>query len=246
MNRVGSRVMALLLTMVVAAGPLAVAPQAEQTAPESEEAWQTAAAPGLSDEQDLFAEYVQRVFYGDQGVAPLAEHGEDIFTGTGLSLYRQLKEFVASVANGEQSSTLFKTTLRWEDLPQTQWTAQDLGVDSIEMSSGATNPDALQAVYDIIGYDPETLTDIVDCLLVDCPYDLYWFDKTGYSYSPGVNYSKEEINGETMLVLQPTIAQVSFTVSKNYAPADAADKFTIDTSKTGAAISAAANARQIV
>ena len=203
----------------------------------------------LPDADTLFAGYVQQAFYGDTGAMPLANRGEEALTGAGLSVYRQLKEFIAKIAAGEQTTTVYSTILRWEDLPQTAWTAEELGVDSVVLENGTTaNPEAQQAVYEIIGYHPEILPEIVGYLLYDCPYDLYWFDKTaGYSYSPVCNLFVEERNGEKVLVLQPTPVRLYFKVAGAYAPEGAAaDEYITDPAKTAAASAAAANARQIV
>ena len=203
----------------------------------------------LPDADTLFAGYVQQAFYGDTGAMPLANRGEEALTGAGLSVYRQLKEFIAKIAAGEQTTTVYSTVLQWEDLPQTAWTAEELGVDSVVLENGTTaNPEAQQAVYEIIGYHPEILPEIVGYLLYDCPYDLYWFDKTaGYSYSPVCNLSVEERNGEKVLALQPTLVRLYFTVAGAYAPEGAAaDEYITDPAKTAAASAAAVNARQIV
>ena len=202
----------------------------------------------LPDADTLFAGYVQQAFYGDTGAMPLANRGEEALTGAGLSVYRQLKEFIAKIAAGEQTTTVYSTLLRWEDLPQTAWTAEELGVDSVVLENGTTaNPEAQQAVYEIIGYHPEILPEIVGYLLYDCPYDLYWFDKTaGYSYSPGCKLFVEERNGEKVLALQPTQVRLFFTVAGAYAPEGAADEYITDPAKTAAASAAAVNARQIV
>ena len=202
----------------------------------------------LPDADTLFAGYVQQAFYGDTGAMPLANRGEEALTGAGLSVYRQLKEFIAKIAAGEQTTTVYSTLLRWEDLPQTAWTAEELGVDSVVLENGTTaNPEAQQAVYEIIGYHPEILPEIVGYLLYDCPYDLYWFDKTaGYSYSPGCKLFVEERNGEKVLALQPTQVRLFFTVAGAYAPEGAADEYITDPAKTAAASAATVNARQIV
>ena len=184
----------------------------------------------LPDADTLFAGYVQQVFYGDTGAMPLANRGEEALTGAGLSVYRQLKEFIAKIAAGEQTTTVYSTLLRWEDLPQTAWTAEELGVDSVVLENGTTaNPEAQQAVYEIIGYHPEILPEIVGYLLYDCPYDLYWFDKTaGYGYSPVCNLFVEERNGEKVLALQPTPVRLYFKVAGAYAPEGAADEYITD------------------
>ena len=195
----------------------------------------------LPDSNDLFAQYAQRVFYGADSAAPLGNYGETYFTGTSLTVYHKLKEHFAQVANGEKENAVFATVLRWEDLPQTSWTAEELGVTDL------SSAEAKEAVYGIIGYNPESLKEIMGCLMYDCPYDLYWFDKTvGFSYSPGCNLMLGEENGTEVLSLGLTQIMVRPAVIENYAPENPADISAVDTTKTGAAKAAAQRAQQIV
>ena len=46
-------------------------------------------------------------FYGDNGVSAFGNYGEDRLSGNELAVYNKLKEKIASVANGQESSTEF-------------------------------------------------------------------------------------------------------------------------------------------
>ena len=71
-------------------------------------------------------------------------------------------------------------------------------------------------------------------LLIDMPYDLYWFDKT-----KGVSANYAPYNDGSIAYIELT-----FGISKDYAVADNASS--LDTAKTGAATAAAAKAAQVV
>lgn len=132
----------------------------------------------LPDSDELFAEYVAEQFYGDEaspaanngqtvlegksprmslfysGVETFANFGGSYLSGRNLQIYNSLKTSIASVAaNG--GSTTFVVPL---DSPIT-WTG-DLSQADAQFS----------ASVDFNG--------IIDCLLVDNPYELYWYDKT--------------------------------------------------------------------
>ena len=66
-------------------------------------------------------------------------------------------------------------------LDQLAYTAADLKVDKIIDEYGVSQ-EAVDAFYRKLDYN---MSLIMDSLLLDCPYELYWFDKTktgGYNY----------------------------------------------------------------
>lgn len=137
--------------------------------------------PGiLPDSDELFAGYVKEQFYGS-GISPVSNSGRTVLegksprmalfysgvetfanfggshlSGRNLEIYNALKTSIANVAaNG--GSTTFKITL---SSPIT-WTG---GLSQAEIEA------QFNANVDFYG--------IIDCLLVDHPYELYWYDKT--------------------------------------------------------------------
>ena len=119
-------------------------------------------ASGVSSSDELFAGYAMQVFYGDSGISLLSNYGETALDGYNLFLYREIKEKVKEIAaNG--GSTEFTVTL---DEPIT-W-------KSTAVTNEQLGQEAAKA-YAEAGIDTKSM---LDCLLADCPYELYWFDKT--------------------------------------------------------------------
>ena len=132
-------------------------------------------ASGLPDSDELFAGYAMQVFYGDSGVAHLSNFGEAELDGYNLILYRALKEGVADLAaEGGEAQVVV-----------------DLGEDAITWESRAESDEELRAEASQELQSHINLNMIMSCLLADCPYELYWYDKTegvrmSYSYgAPG-------------------------------------------------------------
>ena len=86
-------------------------------------------------------------------------------------------------------------------------------------------------VAEISGFN---IKQLMNKLLIDMPYDLYWFDKT-----KGVSANYAPYNDGSIAYIELT-----FGISKDYAVADNASS--LDTAKTGAATAAAAKAAQVV
>ena len=86
-------------------------------------------------------------------------------------------------------------------------------------------------VAEISGFN---IKQLMNKLLIDMPYDLYWFDKT-----KGVSANYAPYNDGSIAYIELT-----FGISKDYAVADNASS--LDTAKTGAASAAAAKAAEVV
>lgn len=86
-------------------------------------------------------------------------------------------------------------------------------------------------VAEISGFN---IKQLMNKLLIDMPYDLYWFDKT-----KGVSANYAPYNDGSIAYIELT-----FGISKDYAVADNASS--LDTAKTGAATAAAAKAAEVV
>ena len=190
--------------------------------------------PGtLPDADELFAGYVEEQFYGDgaspatgsgdglsvrrspsmslfySGVQAFANYGGSIFTGRALDVYQQLDQKIAEVAaNG--GNTRFTVTL----------------ADPI---TGATQGEAEQLLSTEVN-----LNTLLDSLLADNPYDLYWYDKTA-----GTRMSYNISIGQ-----QATISQIifEFYVAVEY---QEGSNLAVSTSKATAAGNAAQTAQGI-
>ena len=164
----------------------------EITVPSSTEYGTVDADAGTNDE--LLQMYIDKQLNLDDGQEDATAQGMgDVLTGNNLIVYNILKSKVEQVASGEITSTEFSITLADLGLSGKQWTASELGVDTI-MVNGALNPEAKTALQNLIGIN---VPDIIQRLLVDCPYDLYWFDKTAgywYSWSTSANTSGNKLS----------------------------------------------------
>lgn len=178
----------------------------------------------IPENEELFAQYVEQVFYGEEGEsystpAVYGNIGQNVLTGADKYVYNELKKMVANIANGKEADG---------SQPSGQY-----------VSTSFTIPVKGQGIDGAFkGFD---FNKVIAALLADCPYDLYWYDKTGpSSYRGSVDTSVQE-------AVQLTI---SFPAVDAYAGPEVNGtynaKYTVDSEKTGAAVTAAENARKII
>ncbi len=136
----------------------------------------------LPDSDELFAGYVEKVFYEglNDGISTYGNLGEQRLQGEyNKKIYAVLKEKVKEVAAGKETNTIFKISLQ--------------GITSA--AGGELD------IHSIMSY-----------LLADCPYELYWFDKT--------KKMEVAINGLTVtipLAVADEYKAGDYTVSSNLA-----------------------------
>ena len=167
-------------------------------------------------------------------------------TGREAAVYDALKPLILEVAAGQLASTEF--SIPRADVYGTEkieYKAEDLGVSAILGSDGKPTAEAVEAFQARTGVNYELA---VDSLLADCPYELYWFDKTrGYSY-PGITYGTYSWTDGTKedFLSVPEELSFAFAVSADYAPNNVIGGYTVDITYGTAATTAAENARQVV
>ncbi|MGN0959764.1 MAG: hypothetical protein ACI4OC_03380, partial [Coriobacteriales bacterium] len=198
--------------------------------------------PSVASNSELFATYARRTLCSSpQGLQTRAQVGAGKLAGFPLRLYSSLREAAGQVADGERSSSRILVT--WEQLgiAQTKWTAAELGVDIV--TGGALNEDTVWAAVEAkTGFGPGAIATAIECLMHDCPYELYWYDKTS-----GCGYQIERYNyTPEWFELASGGVELSFAVARDYAPGGAAGGYLLNTRKTGAASRAAASARLVV
>lgn len=166
---------------------------------------------GYTDDE-AFAAYVQREFDEALGIEVPAMWSTSVLEdGTyGAIIYEKLKPMLSATANGEVETTEFEVSL---DSPI--WTTAD------ELS---------------LFYDDLAL--VFNCLLADCPLELYWCDKTSVQYSP-----IWENHDDDCKVIG---AYFGLLVSADYSASGETDTYAVDTDKTGATSNAVENAVAIV
>lgn len=191
------------------------------------------------DNDELLKGYINTLLYGQ--LEKMSEDPVNLFdsyeiqskkqTGRNLKkankvFYNELMDQINEVADGQRESTVL--TISSESLEKTNWTADELGVDTITSENAAL-------VYDMIGFD---LDELIDALLFDNPYAFYWYDKTiGVRTSiPSVSYSSSyaSISGDFSFY---------FTVASEFA---GDEDYTIDTSIVDSINTSINNAQEIV
>lgn len=178
-----------------------------------------------ADNDELFAGYVQKAFLGDSGISLFSteNHTKNLNTDE-KSIYAALKTEVAKIAAGTRASTEITLNV-WEKT----FTYAELSLDA--SADGA----AVEAAVKTAFTNNISISKILRCLMADCPYEMYWYDKTvGTSYSYRISADGS----------QCTLSSLCFEMT--VASAYASGTYTTDTTITGATSTAVANARAIV
>lgn len=187
---------------------------------------------GLPDNEELLESYLENLFYGElnAGISMYGDYGEESLTLLDAIIYDALKIEVAKIASGERASSIIEV-----DVSNT-WTEDDLGVTIYD---GEWNNDATDMLCSV------GVSNIVKLLMTNCPYEMYWYDKTeGVKVTSGYHVSgeKDDENEEYVLKTDGTVT-FTFAVSADYQSYVAAE---VDNSKALAAVSAAEYAKEIV
>jgi len=148
------------------------------------------------------------------------------------SVYNEVKPMVKLVADGTRASTIFEIPGTWTK-PKSEW-----GITGEVISADALTAEASTAIKAAFNLDA-----LMQRMLSEMPYELYWFDKTeGIGMSYGVSLSGEILTVKNL--------KLSMYISQAYAKINEGgatyDPFTADTARTSAAKRAAENATQVV
>lgn len=139
----------------------------------------------LPDNDTLYEGYVQNVLYGN-GIETYGLCAGDNLTGPAKTMYDYLKPQIKKIAaNGGETAIIFKGAWRHED--DYLWKGDTVEEIEANMAAGAKQ--------------------VVNALLLDCPYEMYWYDT-----SAGYKYNWE---GDTT---RRVISAITFTVAKQYRP----------------------------
>lgn len=188
----------------------------------------------LPGNDELFAMYVEQVLYDREWVT-FGTAARENLNAAEQAIYDAMKaEIEAVAANGGSTEFIFASVpgLKME------WTREELGVESIEDVTEA------KAQFDA----QFSLHNIITALLSDCPYDLYWYDKT---VGGSMNYSMGRSgisSGDTTYWTKLTFKDLTIKLSvagayqggSEYAVTD--DVAKVNTAKIGAQAVVDANA----
>lgn len=169
-------------------------------------------------------------------------------SGHGKQIYDFLKTEITKAAAGEQTNTQFQLPIR-EILSQLQYTQEELGVlfrdpNTHQRISNAEQVRILNQFISqrVIGY--EELQNVFNSLLVDFPYELYWYDKAAegsFTLSmSGAQIRSDSVAGDC-LFLGNAVLTFGFLVDSAYG-----HQYQIYVGQTDAARKAVENAQRIV
>ena len=146
----------------------------------------------------------------------------DRLTGLEKTVYDVMEEKITQVANGDISTTNYTFTFTQLGIPMPFYSAEELTaasgqqVDSI-LEDGAVSPDAIEALCATVTLDTNAL---IQALMADHPYEMYWYDKTqgcyiNFRYGCRVQYASD---GSAKIALSTRSAlTVSLYVANAYA-----------------------------
>ena len=196
---------------------------------------------------DLFKQYVEKKINAKTTPSTIvasrarkaAISAGDKLLENNKKVYDILLSKVKKIANGEVASTEIEITMA-ELGRKTSYTAEELGVN-LNQSEDCIFED----MYDyMMGFYQFDIVLVHTALLSDCPYELYWYDKTsGTMYDfPMISVYKDPQTKKYTAVFEGNIT-FAFYVAKAYM---GADEFTVDTSKITKVNNAISKAQSIV
>lgn len=209
----------------------------------------------LPDNDELFAGYAWKAFYPEafDDSATYGTIGADKLTGLNLAFYNALKTKLQAVAAGTETSTTFAfTATEISSISSLTWTKAQLGITGDLLQDTGDKDENHKPIYALTEAAKTAIATkfeeavntslILDYLMVDCPYELYWFDKT----TTGGMYTGYSMSATDT---QASIPKVTFTfkVAQAYqATSYNANAPATDGTKTSATSTAVTNARDIV
>ncbi len=191
---------------------------------------------GYNDE--LFARYVEEHFFPELGGY---SNNNTMLRSIYLSeinqiIYSRLKSQIEEVAAGNSTSTVFTVSVEELGLTNESWTAEDLNISQIAVN-GQVTLEAINALMDYLEIDTGR---VLDALLAQCPYELYWYDKTAGVEIESPGYEIRGSRVQTLNLLD------GFTFRFNVAIDYAGGQYKTNTYKIGRVMAAIDVAQEIV
>lgn len=135
---------------------------------------------GETNNDALFDAYVEGLFaIPRRRLMKAARSVGSRLTGMDAAYYSALRSAIEEVAAGDRTSTVFEFSPEELGLDAYSYTAAELGVDAI-VADDAITPAASAAFSQRLAEENAVcnLSYLLDVLLADCPYSLYWYEKT--------------------------------------------------------------------
>lgn len=185
----------------------------------------------LPESSLLYDEYLRQMFYPNASVSFLGESAREQLGPLGQKLYDFLKTNIQKIASGESASTV----LTLSESQISEWG----GTTTYSKSSTQTVDEAAMAAMRSLSQEM-AVEYVIDALLHDCPYELYWYDKvSGVTQSAACNFTESEISITSITFRFSVVADMQ---TADYNPEDPE----FDTSNVVSAVTASENALSIV
>lgn len=211
---------------------------------------------GSQDKEKQFEEFFKKkardLINNRKLLRRAAPAGGSNLSGQDLIAYKAFKSGAADVANGVSTSTRIEAPISDFNLSTTSWTAKQLGISDLLTVNAegekVVNPTAAAIVRSIVNIKI-SISAVDNALLADCPYELYWFDKTKGVRLFNVRVGVKTINGELRAFISngPT---ADFCVSRDYCDDSKIEKdgrvYVTDPAKISKVNAAVSNAAKIV
>lgn len=167
---------------------------------------------GSKDNDELFNRYVESKF----GLSSSASYRRKAtvagtqLTGLDKILYNQLKPQIKDVADGKNASTKFKVE------PSTvTWNSKQLGGVALFGTDPGTGKPCISEQAKEEMKKKLAINAVINALLADCPYELYWFDKEKSIPITDIIIGAKMVNGVPALYFASLY--IAFPVEKEYA-----------------------------
>jgi len=164
---------------------------------------------------------------------------------TEKKLYRALSTFIGEVAAGESDTSSCAVSLDLLfDGERYDFTLKELGIDSFTDSDGDLTNETIDAVWSKMGCNEWK---VMDALLTDLPYEMYWYDKTAGCASGKAYFCSA--TGDTLSIYPAddgSFLYIDLLVSPDYSAYGNSGTCAVSTAKTGAAAAFAENAAGII
>ena len=167
-------------------------------------------------------------------------------TGYTRILYDRLLDVVRQISAGERAETKIQFSVEDLELDGLSWSAEDLGVEAItaldDEGKRYITTEAKTALKTLIGISYASAN---RALLADCPYDLYWYDKTSSSTASWFGYTANSNSGEWR-IMPANYYTIYMPVSEDYSADGTAGTYYVNTTIGTSVTQAYNNARAIV
>lgn len=157
-------------------------------------------------------------------------------------IYDSLLRGIKEIAAGNRPNTVLTVDLM-PRLSKTTFTASDLGLNSI-LSGSSMNKEASQRAWDKAVGHIDT-NKVLSALIIDAPYELYWFDKTAECIQNTSNHFAGDPQRNSITIDE---AEVTFQmpVAADYSKSGNSRTYEINRTKAQAAAQVSKKAQSIV